>query len=442
MDTDKPTLIAALAVENVKRIQAVQLSPNGKSVMVKGRNAQGKSSLIDAIAYALGGAKLCPAAPIRKGQETASAEVQLDNGLKILRTWTQAGTYLKVTTAEGAEVKSPQKVLDELAGTLTFDPLAFSRKTPAEQRAELLDLIGLTDQLKKIEAEEAKVYGGRRDWGRERDRLKGAADEAASKLPAGPKPAPIDTADLTKTIGDAMRLRTEREQAEGAAQNKSTRASTRAVSLGQRAVELRKQLEIVQADFKAAKAEADAAAAELVNLQAKHAAEPLPDAAAMSAKVQEAETVNATIRQFNAVAALKKEAAEADAQYKAHTKALDNLGSQKTELLTSAKMPIPGIGFDVSGVLYRDIPLAQCSAAEQLRISTSVAMAANPHLRVLFIRDASLLDEDGLAAVWEASNVGGYQLFIERVGTGTEPGAVVIEDGAVVSDLIDAATPA
>lgn len=81
-------------------------------------------------------------------------------------------------------------------------------------------------------------------------------------------------------------------------------------------------------------------------------------------------------------------------------------------------------------VLYQDIPLDQCSSAERLRVSVSIGLAMNPKLKVLLIRDGSLLDEDNLQMIATMAEKADAQVWIERVGDGEEC-SVVIEDGQV-----------
>jgi energy-coupling factor transporter ATP-binding protein EcfA2 len=471
--TPAPNLtIAALHVENVKRLQAVELAPDGKSVVVTGRNAQGKSSLLDAIAYAMGGASLCPTEPVRKGQDKAEATVTLSNGLVVKRTWTAKGSYLSVTNAEGFSARSPQKVLDDLAGTLTFDPLAFSRMKPAEQRSALLDLLGVQKQLDDIERREAAHTAARREAGRERDRLQAAAEQEARALPAGEPQPRVDVAALAAEVSKAAEMKTTRANELAAADRKIAGHSTaidqatrrkedlsrqvvRVIEKsGDRVAELQRQIEQVKAEAKAradeldeqiltARAEedqlvldaqeADAAKAALL---AKHAAEPLPDVEAIQAKLNAAATINKAADLREKLEGLFGQARAKAGDWDRHDKELAALSATKTALLASAKLPVEGLGFTACGVTLNGIPLEQCSSAETLRLSTAVAMAANPTLRVLLIRDASLLDNDGMAAIAQAADSGGYQLWIERVGDHSEPGTVLIEDGSVVEDRI------
>ena len=127
--------IIELQAENVKRLKAVDITPDGTLQIIGGKNAQGKSSVLDAIWLALGGGKATKETvlPIREGESKASVTLDLGD-LVVARSWTLKGTTLKVTAKDGATYRSPQKMLDELVGRLSFDPLAFTRLSAREQR--------------------------------------------------------------------------------------------------------------------------------------------------------------------------------------------------------------------------------------------------------------------------------------------------------------------
>ena len=126
MQPEQPLKIIRLIAENVKKLRAIQITPEGHIVQISGPNAAGKTSVLDCIWYALGGGSSLPEEPIRRG--AAKAEIHIDLGEMIVtRTFTHKGSYLKVLSKDGLEWKSPQKVLDKLLGKLSFDPLAFAK---------------------------------------------------------------------------------------------------------------------------------------------------------------------------------------------------------------------------------------------------------------------------------------------------------------------------
>src|SRR3990172_2313145 len=143
MSDPKPLRIVKLEAANVKRLTAVEITPDGSLIVVGGKNGAGKTSVLDSIAMALGGKDLVPELPLRRGADHGHVEVDLGD-LVVRRTFTEkGGGTLTVGNKDGAIYKSPQKILDQLVGRLSFDPLDFARMDPRQQRETLRSLVGL-----------------------------------------------------------------------------------------------------------------------------------------------------------------------------------------------------------------------------------------------------------------------------------------------------------
>lgn len=166
--------IIKFTAENVKRLKAVEITPDGTVQVITGKNAAGKSSVLDAIWLALGGGTAArgTAKPIREGQEQASVRLDLGD-LIVTRTWVGDKTNLKVETVEGAKYTSPQGVLDALVGRMSFDPLEFTRLGPSQQVAALLDIVDLNIDLNDVAAKRALAYDRRTEVGRTIKTLEG-----------------------------------------------------------------------------------------------------------------------------------------------------------------------------------------------------------------------------------------------------------------------------
>src|SRR3990172_5003945 len=125
--------IIRLKAENIKKLVAVEITPAGNVVRITGKNAAGKTSVLDSIFWALGGQQNISEQPIRKGEKRASIEVDLGD-IVVKRTFTEGGgTALTIENKDGLRFKSPQTMLDGLIGRLTFDPLEFMRQEPRKQ---------------------------------------------------------------------------------------------------------------------------------------------------------------------------------------------------------------------------------------------------------------------------------------------------------------------
>ena len=400
--------IIELRAENVMRLKAVEITPDGTVQVIGGRNAQGKSAVLNAIWLALGGGKASKETPlpIRDGEDKASVRLDLGD-LVVTRSWTRKGTSLKVENAEGAQYKSPQSMLDALVGQLSFDPLAFTRLSPKEQREALLDLVDLDVDLDALDAEAKQVYQQRTDVGRQ--------GKAIGDIPAIDDDLPKNEESMSEWV---QRL--------GEAQETENYLATTSVQLDNAEVDIRN----AEAEIARLESLIETRTKEAKHLQQVLADTERPDLRMIQLKIGSVEDTNAKIRANNAAKARLREKVELRERYSALTDRLTELDEQKASALASASFPVAGLSFNESGVLYNGVPLSQASSAEQIRVSLAMGMALNPKLRVLMIKDGSLLDADSLQAIRDQVAEGGFQLWLEVVNP-DDPSAVLIEDGQV-----------
>ena len=408
--------IVQLTASNVKRLKAVEITPDGTLQIVGGRNAQGKSSVLDAIWLALGGGKAGKETtlPIRDGESKASVTLDLRD-LVVTRSWTQKGTTLKVTSKDGAVYGSPQKMLDELVGRLSFDPLEFTRLSASEQRDALLDLVDLDVDVDALDAERAEVFAQRTEVGRQGKAIGDV--QVDESLPTEEQSAGAIIQQIREAEEANRKIRDARDDAT-VAENNIDECDNRVSMLEAELAEAKEALKAAREEYK-------------VRFKAACDMGPERDTSPLEAQLATVEEANAQIRANNGQRAHAARKAELRDRYNALTERLTELDEQKAQTLASATFPVPGLGFDEHGVIFQGVPFSQASSAEQIRVSLAMAMALNPKLRVLRIKDGSLLDEDTLAAIREQVAGNDFQLWLERVGDADE-GAVIIEDGAVL----------
>jgi DNA repair exonuclease SbcCD ATPase subunit len=406
--------VVNLKAENYKRLVAVDISPEGNIVTISGRNAQGKTSVLDALWAALAGGEASRATqqPIREGQETAV--VTLDLGAYIVtRRWTKddAGT-LTVESSDKAKYQSPQKLLDELVGKRAFDPLAFVRQAPRDQVATLVSTVELPFDPAELERQRKGVYDQRTEVGRDVARLE-------AQLSAFPEPDP-------ELAGDEISARDLIAEADDAREENAR--IDRAVGELAAVETLAKEAELRLADAREA-----AAASRVEHDRQLAVVQALPgrvDVAAITARLDDLEATNAKIRAQRSRTIVAADLSSRRAEHTQFTIKLREIEKQKADALASVKFPVAGLSFDETGVTLNGIPLSQASSAEQLGVSVALAMAANPKLRVLRILDGSLLDSESLAIIGELATENDYQVWIEVVDESGKVG-VVIEDGQV-----------
>ena len=432
--------ITRLQAENIKKLKVIDVRPGTSAgvVPIRGRNAQGKSSTLDAIQMALGGAKFTPSRPIRSGEEEGTIRLELDTGEVILRRFTSTGgDTLEVTNGEGYKAGSPQALLNKLFASVAFDPLAFTRLKPAEQLATLRGMVKLDIDVDALERQVAADYEKRRDKNREKDR------EAArlQQMPTFPDaPAePVDEAALeaqitkaAETNGQIERRRVNREEFGRTIERNYEmleQANKDADALEARITEM-------QADLQQRK-EANIALADTIAGQEKQLAdaEPLPDpvdVTQVQADLRAARDTNAKITAQAAYGVQARLVQTLTSEADALTKVIEHRRAQIAAAIERAEMPVPGLGFGDGEVLFNGVPLDQASSAEQLRVSTAIGIASSPKLRVMLVRDGSLLDDEGEKILADMAAEHDFQLWVESVDTSGTVG-FVLEDGAVVA---------
>lgn len=420
--------IISLQAENFKKLHAIEITPNGNFVQITGRNGQGKSSTLDAIWVALAGIGVAPKEPIRKGAQ--SARIRLDLGEIVVTRHFKAGekntytTSLTVESAEGARYPSPQKLLDSLLGALSFDPLAFSRMDAKQQFDALRAFVPGID-FETIDRQQLGDYQKRTDVNRRHKDVKAVADQIVV-----PDVAPVQMIDESALVAKLKEAGDHNSDIERRRANRE--------ALGAQVVAGEKQVDELTAQMEAMLRQITQIAAGVDEKRNKlTSAPPLPDLidtaavavdlnAARENNQRYAKWVDERGRRILALDSAKALAEESEAI----TQRMEKRMQDKQAAIAGAKLPITGISFGDGVVLLNDIRFDQASDAEKLRASVEMAMAANPKLQVVRIRDGSLLDEDGLKLVAEMADARNCQVWIERVSSDGKVG-IVLENGYV-----------
>ena len=407
--------INKLEIENVKRIKAVKIEPtqNGLTI-IGGNNNQGKTSVLDSIAWALGGERFKPSQATREGSVIPpTLHIITNNGLVVERKGKNSA--LKVTDPNGQ--KAGQQLLNEFISELAIDLPRFMEASASKKAQTLLQIIGVEEQLLGLEKEEKEIYQERLYVGRTADQK----EKFAKEQPFYPD-VPKDLVSPSELI---------REQQEILAKNGENQRK-------------REQAAKIREDVKRAHGEVLRLTELLEDAKQVHKKlmEDL-DIAEKSAKdlkdesTEELETSISNIEETNRKvrANLDKEKAEEDAQvyrnqYAELTKKLDEVRDKKTELLSSVELPLPDLSVKDGELIYKGQKWDNMSGSDRLKVSTAIVRKLNPKCGFVLLDKLEQMDLRTLQEFGEWLEKEGLQAIATRVSTGEEC-SIIIEDGYV-----------
>lgn len=410
--------IHSLEVENVKRVKAVSLDCSGQSLtVIGGRNAQGKTSLLDAIMWTLGGDRFKPSRPLRDGADELKTGVRLTNGLLVKRSGINGS--LKVVDESG-KAKGGQQLLNEFVSQFALNLPAFMQATDIEKSKMLLEIFpGLGVKLQRLTEEAKRLYDERHALGQIATRKQKHAEDLPFHADA---PDELLTGtQMTQRLQDALRLN---------AENDRLRREVATIRINHQTAHQRvKELERQLAEANAALGEMDA---KLARAEKQAAGVKDEDTTSLQHELEQIDAINAKVRQNMDKARAEHESAELGEQYAAITAQLDDVRAMRVALLSEVKMPLPDLTIDDEGhLLYRAAKWDGMSGAEQLRVAVAICASVKPQCGFVLLDGLERMDVGQLRefSAWLDSR--GLQAIGTRVGTGDEC-SIVIEDGAAV----------
>ncbi len=411
--------IVELRTENFMGIKLAEIKPDGDMVVIGGRNGQGKTSLLDSIECAIRGKKFHPDKPVRDGAK--SGEVSLDLGdLKILRKFNADGTgTITVERKDGFKAPRPQEVLDSLAGAISFDPLEFSRLDPKARLDLVRGLAGV--DTRDLEQRRSVLYDERTAVNRATKNLDARLD-TMDHYPDAPAVA-VSVAALADELSKAEEHNRTRkrhheeslsiEDSIDTSLDELTRMKESVAAVEEALAEKRVDLGVAFTAFEAMEEQ---------------------DTDELRRAIEQSEAVNLQVAANLRRAEQSEEARSSAVHSSSLTEQIQSLDAEKAAVIAEASLPVPGLSFSESeGVTLDGIPFEQRSSSEKLDASIRIGMALNPKLHVMLVRDGCVLDGEAMERIGKVAHEEGYQLFIERVGTG-DAGAIVIEEGEIVTE--------
>lgn len=417
--------ITALQAENVKRIKAVQLEPAPTGLtIVGGNNNQGKTSVLDAIAWALGGEKYRPAAAAREGAVSPPhLKVALSNGIVVER----KGKNGALTVTDPTGKRAGQTLLNEFVEQLALDLPRFLNASDRDKADTLLKIIGVGDQLADIDRDIKALYDKRTVVGQIAAQKKAYAEEM-KEYPDAP-PELVRTAELIRRQQDIL-----------ARNGENQRKRLRAAELEQQAHALQQKVDTLAEQLARASEECAAAMRDLEI--ARKSADDLEDesTAEIEAALADVEETNRKVRANMDKARALDEAHDMANQYALLTDRLTQRRCQRTALLDGADLPLPGLGVEDGALTYNGRRWNDMSGSDQLRVATAIVRKLNPACGFVLLDKLEQMDLRTLQEFGAWLQAEGLQAIATRVSTGGEC-QIIIEDGRVADAADEAPAP-
>jgi len=434
--------IMRLVVHNVMGVRDIDTSLDGKHLwLIGGKNAQGKTSVLQALIMALCGKRGCdwPGEPLRNGEESGWVTVEMEGSgvdfqdkLKVERRWTRNGDKIKeemrVMSEDGFEAPEPQRILNDLYVHRGFDPLAFLQLKPKDQAEQLRKFLDI--DFRMLDQNRAKFFT-------KRSEVNGAIKNAKANLKPVENPGDpvyIDVESLESQVNEINEL------ANSITHQKNSFESLRDSRDGHVKLIAKGEddLKELEREYLSRKARAEEFIAEEKDKHEASLGSIASITEMIEARVADLEKMGSAVDKRSELAKarqhndkVQRQVEERDRMLKlegqvkkleeasnALTESIEGVDAEKVKMLAEAPWPVPGLAFGDDGLVYNDVPLEQCSTRERTDVSIALGMSANPKLRMMVVQHGESIDDESLSQIEKRAEENDYQILVEFMTRG------------------------
>ena len=405
--------ITALEAENVKRIKAVQIIPAPTGLtLVGGNNNQGKTSVLDALAWALGGEKFRQA-PRDGSVAPPHLKVTLSNGIVVER----KGKNSTLTVTDPTGHRAGQQLLHEFVEVLALDLPRFMQASDKEKADTLLKIIGVGEELTQLDRRIKALYDKRTTVGQIANQKKAVAEEM-QEYPEAPA-EPVSALELIQQQQEILARNGENQRK----RQHLAELEDRERQLSRQVQDLSRELEYAEHQLSKVQQDVQDARKTAAQLQDESTEE-------LQAAILAVDETNRKVRANLDKARAEENAAEFADQYASLSQQLEEARRKRTALLEGADLPLPGLSVEGGRLTYHGHPWGAMSGSEQLRVATAIVRRLNPNCGFVLLDKLEQMDLQTLTDFGAWLQTEGLQAIATRVSTGGEC-QIIIEDGRV-----------
>lgn len=411
--SNEPVKILCFSAGNFKALKAFYCEPKPEGLtVIGGGNGAGKSSCLDALAFAVGGARYRPSNPKREGAVgDTTLHVDLSNGITVER----KGKNLSLTVTDREGARHGQELLDAFISNIAIDLPRFYNASSKDKAHMILNTLGIEEKLAELTKREKEKYDTRTVVGREADRKQKAAEDMPWHEDAPEEP--VSVADLIKQQQEILSrngIRAEHKRNLESYKAKVADIDSRVKALLGEKSELLDKINDVQC---------------AVSNDGEE-----ESTAELEAQIADFEETNRKVAE-NAERTRRLEEADAlSDQRDALTKEIEEVRAERLALLKDADFPLDGLSVNDAGELvYNGQPWDCMSGSQQLIVSCAIASRVNPSCRFVLMDKLEQLDLDTLKEFDAWLRTQDLQCIATRVSTGGEC-SLVIENGIVLDE--------
>ncbi len=459
-----------ILIKNMYGIKEQRLS--GKSVEITGANGVGKTSIIDAIRYALTN-KSDRDYIVRNGETEGEILIETDTGLSINRRARTMQNDYKSVKQNGNIVPSPEAFLKDIITPLQLQPMEFMRMGKKEQNATILDMIDFPwnmetirewfgeipadvnyDQnilavLNDIQAENGTYFQSRQDVNRDIRAKKSVVEDIKAVLPVDYDGNHWENVNVGEMYTQIEKIRKSNEQIEKAKRLKdgygnklraieadrdiALSALNSEMAAKERNIEtqlatLKEQinsLEKEKAGLSSARADREKVIrSEYRENVAKHEATvmsyseyadkaPQPTAHLLK-QAEETEKMKSHINEWRRMLSLEGEIEQLTAKSQSYTEKIEKARNLPGEILEKASIPIEGLSVKNGIPLINGLPVSNLSEGEKLDLCIDVTLQNPAGLQIILIDGVEKLSTEMRERLYAKCKEKGLQCIATR----------------------------